>query len=102
MTHRKYVPEPNPLHKRVTPLPLRAGHAVIWDMGVAHSNTSNYSVLPRLTQFCRMTPTWALEKEDQALPHWWKLHPDKRTALINARPWSQRDRQILALEPYPE
>jgi len=100
MTHPKYVPKPNPWHQLVTALPLRAGHVVIWDMGTAHANTSNFSVLPRLTQFCRMLPTWALDREDQALPHWWKQHPEKRLALRAAFPWSQRQLQVLALETY--
>lgn len=96
--HPKYVPKPNPWHKRVMPLPLRAGHTVIWDFGTAHSNTSNFSVLPRLTQFCRMLPHWALEREPQALPHWWKAHPDRRQALLRAFPWTPRQRQVLDLE----
>lgn len=95
----KYVPNPNPLQQQVVPLPLRAGSTVIWDMGVAHSNTSNFSTLPRLTQFCRMIPVTeaALKNEKQALAHWWKEHPDKREIVRNMHSWSPIETKILNL-----
>jgi hypothetical protein len=95
----KYVPNPNPMQQQVTPLPMRAGSVVIWDMGVAHSNTSNFSTNPRLTQFCRMIPNteWALSSEKQALSHWWKQHPEKQAHLRQQYGWSAQEKRLLSL-----
>ncbi len=95
----KYVPHNNPLQFRVQRLPLRAGHVVIWEMGVAHSNFPNYDFQPRLTQYVRMLPreTWALERDDHAAPHFWKNNRDLRRSL-GALEWTTEERSILALD----
>jgi hypothetical protein len=95
----KYVPRNNPLQFRVERLPLRAGEVVIWDVGVPHSNFPNYDFQPRLTQYVRMIPrrAWALERERQALPHYWRTNPDLRRSL-RALEWAPEERSILALD----
>ncbi len=95
----KYVTHNNPLQFRVERLPLRAGHVVIWDAGVAHSNFSNYAFQTRLTQYVRMIPQqpWALEADDQALPHYWKKNRGLREYLKTLK-WTPEERSILALD----
>lgn len=99
MKHAKYVPNPNPLLGKDVALPMRAGSAVIWDFGVAHSNKSNFSIYPRIIQFCRALPNidWALSKEPQALPHWWAQHPDKKVDLLTSHNWTLKEKKVLAL-----
>jgi len=99
---KKYVPNPNPLHKRLQKIPLQAGHMVVWDTGVAHANFTNCgSYEPRLTQYVRMIPAkdWAYERESQALIHYWKQNPNIKT-IVSAWKWSDYERKVLGLEKF--
>ena len=99
--NKKYVPNGNPLQFQIQRIPLKAGHAVIWDMGVAHANFSNYSNEPRLAQYVRMLPNteWAIEKEDQSITKYWQQNPILK-ASIGKLKWSNREKQILGLKKY--
>lgn len=114
---KKYVPFPNPLHKRVQKIPLqvlfffyllktnfrKAGHMVVWEVGVAHTNFTNSGAFePRLTQYVRMIPAmpWAVEREKQALLTFWKENPQIKIAVA-AYPWTDYERQVLALVKLP-
>jgi len=96
---RKYVPFPNPLHKRLQKIPLRAGDMVVWDVGTAHANFSNQgSTEPRLTQYVRMIPheDWAIKLEKQALSLFWEENP-KVKAQVSTWSWTPYERYLLGL-----
>lgn len=90
----KYVPKSNPWQYETVRLPLRAGNAVIWDMGVAHSNFSNYGTEPRLTQYCRMVPRDFMHLEAQSLPLYWKENP-QLCEKIKTLEWSEDQKRML-------
>lgn len=94
----KYVPKNNPLHQRKQRIPLRAGHCVIWDVGTAHCNFSNYSCQPRLTQYVRMIPRtfWAELEERQCITHYWKTHPALKLQ-VQKMGWSPQEASLLGL-----
>lgn len=96
--HGKYVPRGNPLHRKTQRIPLRAGHCVIWDVGTAHANFSNYSNQPRLTQFVRMVPRtrWAELAEPQTITHYWKTHASVKKKVA-AMGWNKVEQRLLGL-----
>lgn len=97
---KKYVPRNDPMQHQVQRIPLAAGQAVIWDMGLAHTNFSNYSTEPRLTQYCRMIPNqlYYLEHEKQALTHFWK-HQSQLQQTLHQMDWTPEQRKSLGLRP---
>jgi hypothetical protein len=95
----KYVPRGNPLHKRTQRIPLRASHCVIWDVGTAHANYSNYSNSPRLTQYVRMVPRthWAKRDEPQTIVHYWKACPEVKKDVLEMG-WTEAEQRLLGLK----
>ena len=80
---------------------MREGHAVIWDMGVAHANFANYSSESRLTQYVRMTPNmpWAIEKERQSICKYWKQDPVTKEKIKKLN-WSDKEKKMLGLSKF--
>jgi len=80
-------------------IPLRAGHAVFWDMGMTHANfVGHHSSEPRLTQYVRMVPIteWAIHLEPRCVRAYWEKHQQKRDVVSNMN-WTEDERKMLDL-----
>ncbi len=96
----KYVPAGNLFQKNLERIPLKKGHAVIWDMGLAHANFENISTEPRLTQYVRMIPrsVWFIKQEKQCILHFWNANPHIKAALEKNKRFSCAQRLWLGLK----
>ncbi len=95
----KYVPMNNDWQKNIQRLPIKKGCIVIWDVGVAHCNYSNFSPDPRLTMYCRMIPKqiWSIKRESQTISKYWKEHPEIKKKIMGMRKWDKRQKEIMDL-----
>jgi len=95
----KYVPFGDDLQTGLQRIPLREGHAVIWDMGLAHANYEHISTRCRLTQYVRMLPRskWYMEREKQCIVSFWKVAPMLRAKFLAEKQWTKQELQVLGL-----
>jgi hypothetical protein len=94
--NNKYVKRTSMLQKQVQRIPLRAGHMVIWDMGVAHANYANYTNTCRLTQYIRMVPREWSSLEKQVITDFWKKMPVLKGKL-KQKQWTRDEKRWLGL-----
>jgi len=80
----KYVPRGQLcgwMHGAVQRLPLRRGHMVVWEVGVAHANYENHSDLPRIALYFRLLPSALLGLDDKNMRAYLARHPEAVDAV---------------------
>lgn len=98
---------------KVTPIPMKAGDLVIWDMRLAHGNGANHGTRPRLAQYITMSPAQedneearqeriACWQERRAPSYWEKDIPanfrGKEAALYGPAELTPLGRKLLGLD----